>query len=78
MERHEAPERLIGGHLSERFLAALPADAELPPLHLTGEKKADARLPVRFTRPIYPYPSYARYRGHGDPDEAASFEPVSD
>jgi feruloyl esterase len=27
-----------------------------------------------FTRPVYPYPSYARYRGRGDPAKAESFE----
>jgi feruloyl esterase len=27
-----------------------------------------------FTRPVYPYPAYARYRGRGDPTKAESFE----
>ena len=31
---------------------------------------------VQFTRPIYPYPVRARYRGKGDPNKAESFIPV--
>jgi len=29
-----------------------------------------------FTRPVYPYPRWARYGGAGDPNDAASFEPA--
>jgi len=29
-----------------------------------------------FTRPLYPYPAYARYKGHGDPMKAENFAPV--
>lgn len=29
------------------------------------------------SRPVYPYPSVARYDGSGDPDEASSFQPAT-
>jgi feruloyl esterase len=31
---------------------------------------------VEFTRPVYPYPIQARYKGTGNPNRAANFEPV--
>ena len=32
--------------------------------------------PISFTRPIYPYPLWAKYKGSGDPNRAENFEPV--
>ena len=32
--------------------------------------------PTIATRPIYPYPLVAKYKGAGDPNDAANFEPV--
>lgn len=31
---------------------------------------------VRFTRPLYPYPLHARYKGKGDPNDYRNFGPV--
>ncbi len=31
---------------------------------------------VKFTRPHYPYPLHAKYRGSGDPNDHRNFEPV--
>jgi len=36
----------------------------------------DEDVPVAFRRPIYPYPIRAKYKGRGDPADAANFEPV--
>lgn len=36
-----------------------------------------AAVPVDFTRPVYPYPAHARYRGSGNPREAENFEEVT-
>jgi hypothetical protein len=33
-------------------------------------------MPVAFSKPIYPYPLYPRYRGRGDPTKAENFGPV--
>ena len=35
-------------------------------------------VPVAFTRPVYPYPSYPHYDGKGDPKSALSFRPAGD
>jgi len=38
----------------------------------------DPATPVAFTRPVYPYPLHAKYKGTGDPNDAANFAPVED
>jgi len=37
----------------------------------------DPSIPVTLTRPFYPYPLYPKYKGRGDPHNAANFVPVS-
>ncbi|MBL4801591.1 MAG: tannase/feruloyl esterase family alpha/beta hydrolase [Emcibacter sp.] len=37
----------------------------------------DAKGKVTFTRPVYPYPLMAKYKGSGNPKDAANFGPVS-
>ncbi len=37
----------------------------------------DPSIHIGFTRPFYPYPLYARYKGTGDPNKAENFRPVS-
>jgi hypothetical protein len=32
--------------------------------------------PISFTRPVYPYPLSAKYKGSGNPDDAANFVPA--
>ena len=39
--------------------------------------RPDPGMPIAFSRPLYPYPLFARYTGHGDPNNAASFEPAA-
>jgi hypothetical protein len=34
-------------------------------------------VPIAFTRPIYPYPLQAKYKGRGSPNDAVNFVPVS-
>jgi feruloyl esterase len=36
----------------------------------------DGDIPVNFTRALYPYPMYAKYKGSGDPNDARSFAAV--
>jgi hypothetical protein len=36
----------------------------------------DPAVPIAFTRPVYPYPLYAMYKGSGNPNEAANFSAV--
>jgi feruloyl esterase len=40
---------------------------------MIGARRNEAGQTV-FTRPLYPYPQSARYRGAGDPNDAANFE----
>jgi hypothetical protein len=37
----------------------------------------DPEIPVSFTRPFYPYPMFAKYKGKGDPNDAQNFAPVT-
>jgi len=89
VERHEAPDQMIGAHVNDAYLAAqpLPASIEstLPP-DATSELRTlvaesvlryplDPSIPLDFTRPMYPYPLYGRYAG-GDPNQASSFKPA--
>lgn len=36
----------------------------------------DPGTPVFFTRPVYPYPLYAKCKGKGDPNKAENFQPM--
>ncbi|SLK08748.1 tannase/feruloyl esterase family alpha/beta hydrolase [Novosphingobium mathurense] len=60
VERGEAPDMMIAGHVegdSQGDFITLPHD----------------RSRVKFTRPLYPYPLQARYKGRGDPNDYRSF-----
>jgi Tannase and feruloyl esterase len=60
----KAPDKLIAAHLK-----SIDASQELKfPLEPTS---------VAFTRPLYPHPVTAKYRGSGDPNDAANFEPIA-
>jgi feruloyl esterase len=66
VERGRAPDRIVSGHLKTNPTVPVYPYRELP---------ADPAA-LSFTRPLYPYPQYARYRGNGDPNDASSFERV--
>jgi feruloyl esterase len=67
VEKDAPPDMIIGSHVE-------PAVSlyEWPEL-INALEDPDR---VRFTRPHYPYPLEARYRGNGDPNDYRSFEPV--
>ena len=71
VERGEAPEKLTSFHVSidnakdTRELIERRLEFPLDP------------STIEFSRPVYPYPTLTKYRGHGDPKNAASFEPVN-
>jgi hypothetical protein len=71
VERGKAPEKMIGAHLR---VPDDPVKAQ--------EIIRNSRFPlnpsgVAFTRPMYPYPLRAKYKGTGDPADAANFVPVN-
>lgn len=63
VEQGRAPDMIIGAHQTSDELI----DFVRLPKDLSSAK---------FTRPHYPYPLKARYKGHGDPNDYRSFEPV--
>ena len=82
VEQHRAPDVMIGAHVDTNYLLhsedAGASDGEriwwaafrlMYPL--------DPEIPVTFTRALYPYPAYARYKGTGDPNDARNFGPVT-
>ncbi|MBI4167079.1 MAG: tannase/feruloyl esterase family alpha/beta hydrolase [Acidobacteria bacterium] len=65
VEKGEAPDHLVGSHLR----LADPAEAYNPKFPLDPAK-------IEFSRPVYPYPTTAKYLGHGNPNDAANFGPA--
>jgi len=68
VERGRAPDVMIGSHVKDYELMGKAFTQLRLPL--------DARLPVRFTRPVCSYPLQAKYKGSGDINDAYHFGPV--
>lgn len=63
VEQKKAPDMIIGAHMPGENVAdfiRLPADLSA----------------AKFTRPHYPYPKYAKYKGSGDPNDYRNFVAV--
>lgn len=76
VEQGKAPKVVMGGHVNEDYLAA-----QRHPHGTAGAVYAlkfplDASVRIDFTRPVYPYPAYAKYKGRGNVNDAASFRRV--
>ena len=83
VERGRPPDKMIGSHVDDFYLARLgggSGDSDSEVHQFLGALKLklplDSEIPVKFTRPLYPYPIRAMYRGRGDPSDANNFEPV--
>lgn len=63
VEQGRAPEMMLGAHTSE-------ADEAVRAGFSFSRTPSG---PVRFTRPVYPFPAFARYRGKGDVNDARNF-----
>jgi hypothetical protein len=63
VEQAQAPDKLIAHHLK-------PKERDSSPIFPIAQDE------IEFSRPVYPYPTKAKYLGHGDPNDAASFGPV--
>jgi Tannase and feruloyl esterase len=82
VEQNKAPDMMIGAHVDAAYLLDQQKTGADP-----GERiwwaafklkfPLDPEVPVTFTRALYPYPMYARYKGTGDPNDARNFGPVA-
>lgn len=61
VEKGQAPDVMIGAHTKPE-----PGAMRSPRFPVHAEK-------IEFTRPHFPYPAQARYKGSGDPNDAANF-----
>ena len=90
-ELQRAPAALLSGklvHAAPDFMAGpppavLPAQGKsgqtAPALHVAPLPSSPLAQPwgeVKATRPVYPWPLIARYRGQGDVNAAASYQPL--
>lgn len=77
VEKGQAPEVMVGAHVEideSKFLKAWN-DENADRDKIAAEWTAAMHDPANrtFTRPVYPYPAYAQYKGKGDPNKAESF-----
>jgi pimeloyl-ACP methyl ester carboxylesterase len=68
VSRKTAPELLVGAHVPDWN------DRSFVEAGLTGPTP---NMKVTFTRPAYPFPLHARYKGHGDVSDARNFAPAA-
>lgn len=83
VEQGRAPNVMIGAHVDTTYLLEHSEDTGAS----AGERiwwsafrlmfPLDPEIPVTFTRALYPYPMFAKYKGTGDPNDARSFGPVT-
>jgi hypothetical protein len=79
VEQGRPPERLIGAHVDDQYLLAHNDDltkSEADRIWWAALKlplPLDRQVPVTFTRPVYPYPAVAVYRGSGDPNDVENY-----
>jgi len=66
VERGQAPVKMIGAHIK---------DISRPQMWRL-KFPLDPATPISFSRPVYPYPFWAKYTGRGDPNKAENFKPV--
>ena len=80
VENDKKPERILGEHPGEFTFLEVYSTVGGTNWHegvmaLGAEIKPDRK---QFSRPLCPYPAYARYDGKGDINDAASFDCVVD
>jgi Tannase and feruloyl esterase len=79
VEKGQPPDVLVGSHvkLEDLLDKVAHADRDGPKLLVRRREFPLDPQAVEFSRPVYPYPTVARYRGHGDPNAVSSFGPSS-
>jgi Tannase and feruloyl esterase len=74
VEKGQAPDKLISSHVRLD-------DLRFPDDFATLERRIEFPLDpamIQFTRPVYPYPTRAKYKGSGNSNDAANFVPVNE
>jgi Tannase and feruloyl esterase len=75
VEMNRAPDVIIGSHIDlDQFMKTHDWRSESFLTEFENFRGDPAN--VRFTRPLYPYPAYAKYKGTGDPKKAGNFRPA--
>ena len=73
VEKGQAPDKLISSHVR---LDDIKFPDDFAKLERRIEFPLDPAM-VQFTRPVFPYPTRAKYKGSGDSNDAANFVPVN-
>jgi feruloyl esterase len=80
VEKGQAPDKMISAHVDTTYLVE---HSEVDGRRTGARTGAfllkfplDPAVPVNFTRPVYPYPLRAMYKGTGDPNKAENFKAV--
>jgi len=75
VEHGKAPDVMVGAHVdSDAFWRKAQTENTDTEKLMAGWKAFLADPASRtFTRPVYPYPAYAKYKGTGDPTKAENF-----
>ena len=73
VEQGQAPDRMIGAHVDDSYWKE-HGEGAFEPFLLRFP--LDAQIPVAFTRPIFPYPWRAEYKGSGNPTRAENFKAI--
>jgi Tannase and feruloyl esterase len=90
VEKHQPPNVMIGAHVDDQYVSQLGRQLDCSAGFdmgsavwsakfmgaLTLRIPLDPTVPIAFTRPIYPYPLRAEYKGSGNPDDAVNFLPT--
>jgi len=80
VEKGKAPDVMIGGHIDlDKFWKAYmnaENDADREKILADAQRFMSDPSNRTFTRPVYVYPAYAKYKGTGDPNKAENFVPV--
>ena len=85
VEQGKAPDRVTSVRVDADYLvnlflklpadrqAGVPAEARARAGSQSLTFPLDASVPITFSRPVYPYPLFAKYSGHGSITDAANF-----
>jgi feruloyl esterase len=80
VEKGQAPDSMVGAHveIDERKLTKPWNDENADREKIIADliKAMHDPAHITFTRPVYLYPAYAKYKGSGDPNKAENFIPV--